>query len=292
MKRIILTKGLPGSGKSTWALDQVHSGQGRVARVNKDALRDMLDGGRFTRSNEKGILETRDDLIRSYLCRDRIDTVIVDDTNLDPKHETRMREIAEQLNHGGFEIVVEINDSFLTVGLEECRRRDLKRANSVGPRVIDDMYYRYVAPSLSGPYTRNLFKPMAVIVDLDGTLAIHQDRSPFDYDRVGEDVLQDDVARAYHALSNNTFGIVLSGRPDSCRDDTHKWLLANNIRHHVLLMRKAEDDRSDDIVKSEIFHAHIGPYYNVIGVFDDRNRVVDMWRRLGLTVFQVADGNF
>jgi hypothetical protein len=46
------------------------------------------------------------------------------------------------------------------------------------------------------------------------------------------------------------------------------------------------------VVKLEIFDREIRERYYVVGVFDDRNKVVSMWRSLGLTVYQVADGDF
>jgi hypothetical protein len=57
-------------------------------------------------------------------------------------------------------------------------------------------------------------------------------------------------------------------------------------------MRKEKDNRPDEVVKEELYHNQISPFYKVEAVFDDRNKVVAMWRRLGLTVFQVADGDF
>jgi hypothetical protein len=57
-------------------------------------------------------------------------------------------------------------------------------------------------------------------------------------------------------------------------------------------MRSNGDYRSDEIVKEELFRARIQPRYSVGGVIDDRNRVVKMWRRIGLVCFQVAEGEF
>lgn len=57
-------------------------------------------------------------------------------------------------------------------------------------------------------------------------------------------------------------------------------------------MRPAGDSRKDAIVKREIFDQEIRDRWRVIGVFDDRQQVVRMWRALGLTVFQVAEGDF
>lgn len=77
-----------------------------------------------------------------------------------------------------------------------------------------------------------------------------------------------------------------------CDTMTEKWLLDNNVMYHKLHMRKTGDGRKDSIIKEEIFWEHIEPKYNVIGVFEDRSRVVDMWRSLGLKTFQVEYGNF
>jgi hypothetical protein len=57
-------------------------------------------------------------------------------------------------------------------------------------------------------------------------------------------------------------------------------------------MREAGDKRADDIVKAEIFFRDIAPRWNVKAAIDDRNRVVAMWRSLGLLCLQVAEGDF
>ena len=57
-------------------------------------------------------------------------------------------------------------------------------------------------------------------------------------------------------------------------------------------MRTSGDFRKDWLIKYEIFNASVRKAYNVEFVLDDRNQVVDMFRAMGLTVFQVTDGNF
>ena len=57
-------------------------------------------------------------------------------------------------------------------------------------------------------------------------------------------------------------------------------------------MRKTGDNRKDAIVKREIYETHIKDKYQVDYVLYDRNQVVEMWRSLGLTCLQVADGDF
>jgi hypothetical protein len=59
----------------------------------------------------------------------------------------------------------------------------------------------------------------------------------------------------------------------------------------TLYMRQDGDFRRDDIVKQEILDKYIDKD-RVLFVLDDRDQVVDMWRRNGLTCFQVAEGDF
>lgn len=104
MKTIIMTKGLPGSGKTTWARERMADTPHAFKRVNKDPLRDMLDDGRWSHDNEKFVLEVRDKIIAAALSRgENGKSVIVDDTNLVPKHEERLRQLARE-NHAAFEI--------------------------------------------------------------------------------------------------------------------------------------------------------------------------------------------
>ena len=79
---------------------------------------------------------------------------------------------------------------------------------------------------------------------------------------------------------------------DKNKKVTEDWLKKNGIEYDKLLMRVTDDVRKDSIIKKEIYENNIKGKYNVSLVLDDRNQVVEMWRDLGLTCFQVADGNF
>ena len=137
--------------------------------------------------------------------------------------------------------------------------------------------------------------PGAVIFDLDGTLCLHMGRSPYDESKVLTDAVNSPVLAALHAFHRFGAQIILtSGRHEGCRPDTTLWL-SRHVREKVdyrLYMRADGDDRNDAIVKHEIYLRHIFDKFHVIAVFDDRNRVVDMWRAVGLTCFQVAPGDF
>jgi len=88
--------------------------------------------------------------------------------------------------------------------------------------------------------------------------------------------------------------VFCSGRPAEYHDVTRQWFekympWANKC---PLYMRPTKDSRQDYIVKEELLAKIREDGYNPVLAFDDRQQVVDMWRRNGLTCFQVAEGNF
>jgi tRNA uridine 5-carbamoylmethylation protein Kti12 len=134
--RVILLKGLPGCGKTTWAKDRLAREPGRYKRVNKDELRAILDDGRYSPGHERFVEAVRDQIVLAAL--DAGKDVLVDDTNLDPRHEAHLRRLVA----GRAVLVVEE----FAVDLEECIRRDRERASPVGERVIRKMYAEFLAP--------------------------------------------------------------------------------------------------------------------------------------------------
>lgn len=131
------------------------------------------------------------------------------------------------------------------------------------------------------------------LVDVDGTIALRAGRGPHDYDQVAFDVPREPVVAILRTLAVTTPLVFASGRPASCRRDTHEWISRHlGVTNPVLHMRTTGDYRADDVVKREIYEQDIRPAWTVLAVFDDRDRVVTMWRDLGLTCLQVAPGDF
>lgn len=140
-----------------------------------------------------------------------------------------------------------------------------------------------------------------VLFDIDGTLAdIEHRRHLVDcqkpnwaefFDLMGSDSVNEPVAELYKELwqSNKYECILLSGRPEKYRKITEQWLVWNEIPFKRLLMRKDKDNRADHIIKEEVLNALISEGKRIAFVVDDRQSVVDMWRRNGLTCFQCAD---
>lgn len=312
MPKLTMTYGLPASGKSTWARAQVVQSCGQTKRVNMDLLREMLDGGEFSKKNEKYMQSVRDQIIEDALTEGY--NVVVDDTNLHPKHEEMLRALAARLRGVTFAI-----QDFTDVPVEECIRRDLLRPVSVGEKVIRQMHRRYLTITVeeAPPPPRVEGAPRAIIVDIDGTVAKMNGRSPYDYDRVDEDLPNTRVIQVVYdwflqrRRYNNEGSKILfcSGRrgSDVCRERTLAWIRREMpwlYGHDFELFMRPEfevdpksgnqrlDNRKDSIVKKEIYEREILGKFNVDYVLDDRRQVVDMWREQGLLVLQVAPGDF
>ena len=139
-----------------------------------------------------------------------------------------------------------------------------------------------------------------IVFDIDGTLSIVGDRleclktKNWDgfYDRCYEDEINDAVAKTLLAFKSIRQQIVyVTGRRESCRKDTLRWLDAFGLPSETknLYMRKNSDYRHDSIVKIEL----VKPFISDIDiVFEDRDSMVKTWRDNGVTCFQVAEGNF
>jgi hypothetical protein len=85
----------------------------------------------------------------------------------------------------------------------------------------------------------------------------------------------------------------MSGRDSKHREPTLRFLDKHAFPYDALYMRAEGDNRKDAIVKEEMYEQHIKGRYNVLVVFDDRNQVVDLWRKkLGIPCFQVNYGDF
>ncbi len=292
--RLLMLKGLPASGKTTFAKKlvsgDIHDYGQNWVRVNKDDMRAMLHNGKWSREREKKILELRDQIISDALFNGQ--NVVVDDTNFAPKHEEQLQKIARK--HGAIFLV-----KMFDTPIETCIKRDLQRPNSVGEKVIRQMHDQYLKPPQEF-YVPVSGTPRAVICDIDGTLAHMVDRGPHDYDRVEQDACDEVIADLLSTLvTKRGYEVILvSGRPDTCKKQTEEWLKKHGIEYHRLFMRdhtRVDNNGnmvSDTVIKREIFDRHIRNSFNIQFVLDDRDRVVEMWRQMGLKVFQVAPGDF
>lgn len=142
-----------------------------------------------------------------------------------------------------------------------------------------------------------------VIFDIDGTLADNSERQELliknknDWKRffseMGNDKAIPQTIEIFNLIkkSGKYNMIIVTGRPDSYKELTEKWLTWNNIEYSKLYMRKEGDIRSDAMVKKDMLE-DIRKNSEVSFVFDDRKAVVDMWRENGVFCFQCNDHTF
>ncbi|MEW2412784.1 AAA family ATPase [Streptomyces sp. NPDC046866] len=296
--------GLPASGKTTAARALQAEAAGRMRRVNLDDLRSMLDvpdpgRGRSYR-HEQTVLAIQDAAVRAAVD-DGFD-VVVDNTHLTSRIPKRLKAAVA----GRATFVVH---DFTDVPVEECLRRDAARERPVGEEVIRILAQKHAGARKGGwrltaewfndqppvePYTPDPSLPSAVMCDIDGTLALTGDRSPYDFSRCGIDALNEPVRYALDAFrrADGDRIVLLSGRGEEHRPQTEEWLERHEVPYDELWMRPLGDTRRDDVVKAELFDAHVRHRYAVRVSLDDRDRVVAVWRRMGLPTWQVNYGDF
>jgi len=146
-------------------------------------------------------------------------------------------------------------------------------------------------------------KKKAIIVDIDGTLADVSDTlhllekdNPWDewIEATKKSPSNEWCVKLINAMYFQGYDIVfVTGRNSRYKDTTKKWLDKHiEVRDYKLIMRHHNDFRSDELVKEDLYHNEVEKKYDILFVVDDRKRVVDMWRRLGLTCLACAEGNY
>ena len=142
-----------------------------------------------------------------------------------------------------------------------------------------------------------------IIFDIDGTLATVPQTmidcladSPRNWDKFYRIAAQTKPIHATCtilktlALSGKHI-VFMTGRDAKHREMTEHWLHRHGLwaEHSILFMRPEGDRRDDSVIKRELS----APFVTQIElVFEDRDRVVNMWRELGIPCFQVAKGDF
>jgi uncharacterized HAD superfamily protein len=139
------------------------------------------------------------------------------------------------------------------------------------------------------------------VFDLDGTICNVSHRrqyvatKPRNWDAWNKGLINDvpvvAVQKVFQALRNDQEVdlIIVSGRSDDYKEQTVKWLTDNQIFYDQIFMRKYKDHRDDAVVKGEIAD-EIQKTHHILGVFDDRQRVVNMWVQRGIWVFDCGQG--
>lgn len=308
MPTLIIIRGLPGCGAREWARNWVAQDyENRVAisyRRMAIALyaqeRDLPDAlGAVVRDTQH--IQVREFLLKGY-------SVVVPDPNLVLREARAFADIAQRT---GAEFQVR---DLTDVSVGECVERDSKRLLPVGEAVIRDLNrrFKFPLPKVEPTPRRAGERPPwyvpsdpkttpAVIVDLDGTLAINVTNRELWGDGFEEHVYEDEVNQNVLRFIDGWLMqgydlIFMSGRAEAARSETARWLMdkASIFDHeYELFMRADGDHRFDYEIKADLFEEHVRPNYsNVALAIDDRNQIVDLWRGIGLECWQIRDGNF
>ena len=303
-KKLILTRGIQGSGKSTWARQWVEEDPENRVRINNDDIRNML-GKYWVTSRENLVSSIKNNMAEEAINRGY--DIVVDNMNLNPR-EVKLWEKVVELNNedpDGYKYEIEFKDFFIP--LEECIRRDAMRPNPIGEKVIRETWKRYkhfIQTSEVEKYVNNLIKedeskPYCLVVDMDSTLCFNTTKRPWYGEGAAEGMINDvpnmGVLRLVEqwtkpgstAYTNNL--IIATSRDTSQEEVTKQWLAKYNIYPQEFYFRREGDYRKGVEVKKEQIEK-ILEKYNVVAIIDDCEPIVNMYREMGLTVLQPNKG--
>lgn len=262
-----------------------------TVRLNKDLAREQHFFSVHSNENEKVIIENETTSIRNFMSL-WLD-IIVDNTHFNTSHKERIQSLCKENNY-------EFIEKFFNTWLQTCIRRNENRRTAKVPQfAIENMYnkaielwYKFEEVD-DNKYIPDTTKPKAVIFDIDGTLAKMNWRSPYDYtENLMTDILNTPIYNLYNLYKKWWYEILIfTWRKKEWDEFTHKWLNNYWITYTEFMSRADWDDRCDTIIKKEFFDL-VKDKYNIELCVDDRDRVVDMYRWLWLTVLQVDYWNF
>lgn len=299
-KKLILTRGIQGSGKSTWARKWVEEDPEHRIRINNDDMRNML--GKYWVPSREELITHSKNLLAIHAMMSGYD-IVIDNMNLNPKEVKFWQDIVKQNNEvdsiSKYLYEIEFKDFFIP--LEECIRRDAMRSNPIGEKVIRDTWRRYkhfIQTSEVERYVNNLRawnigKPTCVVVDMDSTLCFNTTKRPWYGEGAAEGMINDvpngGVCDVIFELQKSYPIILATGRDTSQEEVTKQWLLDHEINVSEFYFRKEGDYRKGVEVKREQIE-DIMKNYNILVVFDDCEPIVQMYRDMGLTVLQPNKG--
>lgn len=295
-QRVILTVGASGSGKTTWTNNFILSQKDKNnwIDINRDKLRDLYSHPnkyKFSKVNENTITTIQRELIKESLKLGK--SIIISDTNLNKNHRINLLAFLSELGYKG-----KVEFEYFYLPIQTLLDNNLNRTDSRPLEVIYRMS-KQMREEMGKPiYKANKELPKAIIFDIDGTLAHNKGhRGPFEYDKSIDDevdgFLVEQLRFNYYTGINI---IILTGR-ESDKDSnkssvTVEWLNKHGIPFDEIYCRAHKDHRNDAIVKEELFFDNIADRFNVQCVFDDREQVVNMWRDIDVTCYQVAKNLF
>lgn len=306
-KTLILTRGIQGSGKSTWARKWVEEDSEHRIRINNDDIRNML-GKYWVPSRETLVSNTKRDIALSALYAGY--EIVIDNMNLNPKEVKFWEDIVNKHNNFVddkikaksdqvfYKYEIEFKDFFIS--LEECIRRDAMRPNPIGEKTIRDTWRRYkhfIQTSEVERYVNNLKryegKPKCIVIDMDSTVCFNMSKRPWFGEGAAEGMVDDvpntGVCDIIRQLQEQYLIVVATGRDTSQEEVTKQWLARQGINVDEYFFRTSGDYRKGVEVKKEEITA-ILEKYDIVAIFEDCEPIVQMYRDMGLTVLQPNKG--
>ena len=286
MLKLYIMRGIPASGKTTTAKKLVTDNPNTV-RYSWDDLRNMM--GKYwdiDRERLPFLKESRNQFLDFWMTSKW--NIVIDNTNLNSKDEIYYTNIINSYNQSHTtKYDLEYINCFTPV--EECIRRDKLRSNPIGEKVIRDFWKRYKQLIISIQHTEfnnnqnniDISKENAIIVDLDGTIALNYILQPF-YNC--KDLIKDNKPiRSTINIVENYKGVVIfvTGRSEESREATTNWISNNmNINTYKLLMREEGNLINSADLKEKIYKEQIQPYYNIDFALEDSEEVIERYKKL------------
>lgn len=302
MSEMTFLRGIPASGKSTYAEQWLAEDPSNRVRINRDSIREALFGDASSHVDENKVTEVENMLIAKGLREGK--HVMSDNTN------TNMAFIPKAIKFAKANGATKINNKDFPISLEVAKKRNSERDRKVPDHVLERMSKNLGPegqfPVFPGSYkTKDLVLPktrkMAIFVDMDGTAVDVRSvrhylqpkngkkRRDFDsFHRMSEfcppveDVLE--IIKDAHEAG---FEIVITtARSEPYRETTQKWLDEHGVPYANIFMRKEGDFRTDYEVKKEMYD-QISMYYDVVRCVDDNPQAIKAWREKGVAVTTV-----
>lgn len=282
-----------GSGKSTEVLAAL--GQySDLIRISKDEIRRGLRGNRQDMNIEPLVSSVYDSTIEKALMRGF--NVVLDTTNA--HYSTLKKRLAYYKTLGIVNLIFMPNHPLDTLfSRNGYRPQDERLPNEV----VKSMWTKYQTtfakqdeliaeasarvPQEQVNYDDTL--PDCVLIDFDDTISGKCDRGPFEWAKVGGDYPLKEMITLLNSLDSSVERIFVTGRSEACSKESAKWIdnhfVFNSARATpLLLMRGKNDFRPAVEVKQDLYEEHIKNKYNVLAVFDDDSRVIEMFRAKGI----------
>lgn len=314
-RKLILCRGIQGSGKSFFARSWVLKDPEHRIRFNNDDIRNMM-GKYWVPSRENIIKDLKIEFAKS--CMKNGWDIVVDNMNLNPKEVKFWEDLVEDNNYAvrvsgenpsfcyrtNYLYEMEFKDFWTPV--EECIRRDKERPNPIGEKVIKETWRKYrqfiLEEQIKSLKNRKLvqdsYKPDALVIDMDATVCLNTTGRPFYGDNAASGMVNDEPINEICELvrtlqkSGNYAVIVVSGRENTTeiREATERWLHNNDIWPTEVFLRAAGDYSKGEVCKKNLIE-HVLRTYNVQFIIEDNTRCVKMYRDMGLTVLQPNEGS-